>query len=282
MSLSHTLFSSLRSSLPTPGPSTLALPVRGFSSTSPSLVSKRKLLAKRRKAANLQLQSSRIIPPESVDPVLGRVHYRAPSSRSAAPTPPPPTNPWQGSRLQRILLDYDQIAYSAPPNYQAGERPKLLLPGVSEQDADLLFGALPHASSELKFAAKRGDTGVDMEQAKQSEMMMRILDLRNSGKEGVKVLNRQRIVDEFGGGVDTGSSAVQAALLTAKIHNLLAHATQNPKDTLNKRSLRLLVQQRARHLKYHRRTKGEESYDALLADLGLERGAVEGELLIPF
>ncbi|WWD20726.1 hypothetical protein CI109_105202 [Kwoniella shandongensis] len=281
MSFSQSLFASLRSSLPTAGPSTSR--VAAFSTTAPSLVSKRKLLAKRRKAANLALQSSRIIPPESIDPVLGRVHYRAPSSRSTAPTPPEATNPWQGCRLQRILLDYDQIAYSAPPNYTSGERPPLFLPGISEQDQALLFGAIPHASSELKFAAKRGEgTGVELEQAKQAEMMMRILDLRNSGKEAVKVLNRQRVVDEFGNGTDTGSSAVQAALLTAKIHNLLAHATQNPKDTLNKRSLRLLVQQRARHLKYHKRTRGEESYDALLADLGLERGAVEGELLIPY
>lgn len=76
--------------------------------------------------------------------------------------------------------------------------------------------------------------------------------------------------------------ALLAALFTAKIHNLLSHTTSNPKDTSNKRSLRLLVQHRARHLKYWRRTRGEDAYEALLADLGLERGAVEGELRITF
>ncbi|WVQ95676.1 hypothetical protein IAU59_002774 [Kwoniella sp. CBS 9459] len=294
-----TFTTSLRSSLtasPIAGPSRLQ---QSFSTTSPAQASKRKLLAKRRKSANLALQSSRIVPPESIDPVLGRVHYRQPSSRSAGPAPPEPTNRWEGCRLSRVLLNYEQIAYSNPPNYAAGERPKLLLPGVSEADADLLFGALPHASAELKYSSGRqqqqrdasasasasasaAGSGVEDDQSRQSEMLMRILDLRNASKDAVAILNRQRVIDEFGGGKDTGSSSVQAALLTAKIHNLLTHTTSNPKDTSNKRSLRLLVQQRARHLKYLKRTKGEDVYDALLADLGLERGAVEGELRMAF
>ncbi|WVR08529.1 hypothetical protein IAU60_005584 [Kwoniella sp. DSM 27419] len=293
-----TLFASVRSSLPFAASSSSPLPLatsspiagpsRCFSSTPVAEASKRKLIAKRRKAANLALQSSRIVPPESVDPVLGRVHYRAPSSRSSGPAPPAPTNEWAGCRLQRILLNYDQIAYSAPPNYAQGERPQLLLPGVSESDADLLFGALPHASAELKFAAGQHDAAgsaaadVETQQGKQSEMLMRILDLRNASKDAVNEINRRRVIDEFGAGVDTGSSSVQAALLTAKIHNLISHITVNPKDTSNKRSLRLLVQQRARHLKYLRRTRGEDTYASLLKDLGLEPGAVEGELKMSF
>ncbi|WVF68176.1 hypothetical protein IAT40_002941 [Kwoniella sp. CBS 6097] len=307
-----TFTTSLRFSLPS---FTAASPVAGpsrlrasqFSTTAPTQASKRKLLAKRRKSANLALQSSRIIPPESIDPVLGRVHYRQPSSRSAGPAPPEPTNRWEGCRLERVLLNYEQIAYSNPPNYGAGERPKLLLPGVSQVDADLLFGALPHASAELKYSSGRqrqqrsiaiaddgsssstgsgsgsgNSSGVEEDQSKQSEMLMRILDLRNASKDAISILNRQRVIDEFGAGKDTGSSSVQAALLTAKIHNLLSHTTSNPKDTSNRRSLRLLVQQRARHLKYLKRTKGEDVYDALLADLGLEKGAVEGELRMTF
>lgn len=232
--------SSLRSSLPqlqassVAGPSSITL--RAFSSTPATLVSKRKLLAKRKKAANLALQSSRIIPPESIDPVLGRVHYRAPSSRAAAAaataaassssstaaTTPEPTNPWEGCRLQRILLNYDQIAYSSPPNYSQGEKPKYLLPGISEDDTHILFGAVPHASAALKYAANPhsasasgSESDVQSDQSKQSEIMMRVLDLRNAGKDSVKVLNRQRIVDEFGAGTDTGSSAVQGELLSS-------------------------------------------------------------------
>ncbi|OCF43285.1 ribosomal protein S15 [Kwoniella heveanensis CBS 569] len=302
-----TFTTSLRTSLPSSSsflPSSVAGPSRlrlqQFSTTSPTQASKRKLLAKRRKAANLALQSSRIVPPESIDPVLGRVHYRQPSSRSSGPAPPEPTNKWEGCRLDRILLNYEQIAYSNPPDYAAGERPKHLLPGISQADADLLLGALPHASAELKYSSGSGSarqtqhgsasatftsssgTGVEEDQSKQSEMLMRILDLRNASKDAIAILNRQRVIDEFGAGKDTGSSSVQAALLTAKIHNLLSHTTSNPKDTSNKRSLRLLVQQRARHLKYLKRTKGEDVYDRLLADLGLERGAVEGELRMAF
>ncbi|WWD08321.1 hypothetical protein V865_006432 [Kwoniella europaea PYCC6329] len=289
-------------------PSAVAGPsrLRSFSTSQVHSVSKRKLIAKRRKAANLELQASKVIKPESIDPVLGRVNYRAPSSRTllaqaqaqssatgtsasgSATLPPKPENEWDNSKLKGVLLNYDEIAYSPPPNYNQGERPNHLLPGISKADEDLLFGALPHISTELSYSTSNNRSGngseiaVEEEQNKQSEMLMRILDLRNSSKSAVNVLNRQRVIDAFGQGKDTGSSRVQAALLTSKIHNLLSHTVQNPKDTSNKRSLRLLVQERARHLKYFKRTNAKEDYDQLLADLGLERGAVEGELKFAF
>ncbi|OCF54716.1 ribosomal protein S15 [Kwoniella mangroviensis CBS 10435] len=287
-------------------PSAVAGPsrLRSFSTSQVHSVSKRKLIAKRRKAANLELQASKVIKPESIDPVLGRVNYRAPSSRTlfaqaqsssfsgtgitSSSLPPKPENEWDNSKLKGVLLNYDEIAYSPPPNYTQGERPKHLLPGISKADEDLLFGALPHISTELSYSTSNNRSGngseiaVEEEQNKQSEMLMRILDLRNSSKSAVNVLNRQRVIDAFGQGKDTGSSRVQAALLTSKIHNLLSHTVQNPKDTSNKRSLRLLVQERARHLKYFKRTNSKEDYDHLLADLGLESGAVEGELKFAF
>ncbi|UOH80323.1 ribosomal protein S15 [Cryptococcus neoformans] len=250
MSRQNLLFPTLRAAFaPLAGPST----PRAFSSSQPSLVSTRKLVAKRRRAANLALQASRVRKPDSIDPVLGRVQYKGEA----------PTNPWEGY-------------------YTAGEQPRYLLPGVSKEDAELLFRAVPHASTELRYASGQGTEKTEQEQARQSEMMMRILDLRNASKNAISVLNRQRVIDEFGAGVDSGSSAVQAALLTAKIHNLLSHIEENPRDTSNKRALRLLVQERARHLKYWRRKQGEEAYDKLLTDLGLQREAVEGELFIGF
>ncbi|WWC65188.1 mitochondrial 37S ribosomal protein uS15m [Kwoniella dejecticola CBS 10117] len=279
------------------GPSRLGL--RSFSSSSPALVSKRKLIAKRRKAANLELQASKIQKPEFIDPVLGRVQYKN-QAQAQSGNSTSNKNEWKDSKLSKILLNYDEIAYSPPPNYAAGETPKHFLPGISPSDQEILFGTLPHVSTELKIsnshshssnggspAGVGGGVGVagnqvEEEQSKQSEMLMRILDLRNASKDAVKILNRQRVIDEFGKGVDTGSSSVQAALLTTKIHNLLSHTSQNPKDTANKRSLRLLVQQRARHLKYFKRTNSAESYDGLLSQLGLERGAVEGELRFSF
>lgn len=199
MSPQNLLYTTLRATLaPLAGPST----PRAFSSSQRSLVSTRKLVAKRRKAANLALQASRVRKPDSIDPVLGRVQYKGEA----------PTNPWEGCRLQRVLLDYNAIAYSMPPDYSAGEQPRYLLPGVSKEDAELLFNAVPHASTELRYASGQGSEKTEQEQARQSEMMMRILDLRNASKDAINVLNRQRVIDEFGAGVDSGSSAVQGRL----------------------------------------------------------------------
>lgn len=46
------------------------------------------------------------------------------------------------------------------------------------------------------------------------EQMQRVLDLRNASKRGIEVVNRQRVIEEFGGvrdgkGENTGSSEVQ-------------------------------------------------------------------------
>jgi small subunit ribosomal protein S15 len=66
--------------------------------------------------------------------------------------------------------------------------------------------------------------------------------------------------------------------LTQKIRSLAEHLNSNPRDNSNMRALRMLVHHRARVLKYFKRTSPEGEYDTLLADLGLERRAVEGEL----
>ncbi len=48
---------------------------------------------------------------------------------------------------------------------------------------------------------------------KQSEMLMRILDLRNASKKGIEVVNRQKIVDAFGNGKGAGCFEVQGKSL---------------------------------------------------------------------
>jgi small subunit ribosomal protein S15 len=65
--------------------------------------------------------------------------------------------------------------------------------------------------------------------------------------------------------------------LTHKIRSLAEHLSANPKDNSNKRSLRSLVHKRQQILKYFAR-KEPLQYEPLLADLGLERKAVEGEI----
>ena len=51
------------------------------------------------------------------------------------------------------------------------------------------------------------------------------------------------------------------------------------RDVMNRRSLRLLVHERAKMLKYLKR-KDRVRYDRLLVRIGVEPEAVEGELLV--
>lgn len=83
-------------------------------------------------------------------------------------------------------------------------------------------------------------------------------------------------------GPDTGSSEVQAAILTVKIRNLakMLETTGN-KDKHNKRNLRLLVHRRQKHLKYlKRKEKGGVRYRNIMSALGLDEDAVMKELSI--
>lgn len=215
------------------------------------------------------------------------------------------STPWDGCRLQRTILVPEEV-WSSPSFTESHStantgstsavEPQHYLPGLTREDQLLLFGALPetttsvlhsdlyvHSSSagststsepdprSLEAAAKEVEA-----QEKQVETMKRILDLRNANRKGIEVVNRQRIVDEFGNG-QSGSSEVQAALLTLKIRSLHEHLSSHPRDTHNRRPLRSLVHKRASILKYLKRSQPGE-YDRVLTDLGLERRAVEGEI----
>ncbi|MDL2344731.1 30S ribosomal protein S15 [Deinococcus sp. MIMF12] len=70
---------------------------------------------------------------------------------------------------------------------------------------------------------------------------------------------------------DTGSTAVQVALLTERIQNLARHLTENKKDKHGQRGLQLMNGQRRRLLKYLERTNYDE-YIALTDQLGIRRG----------
>ncbi|MFC3862257.1 30S ribosomal protein S15 [Deinococcus antarcticus] len=82
---------------------------------------------------------------------------------------------------------------------------------------------------------------------------------------------KQVITENQKGASDTGSTAVQVALLTARINNLSAHLTANKKDKHGQRGLQLLNGQRRRLLKYLERTNYDE-YIALTDKLGIRRG----------
>ena len=67
---------------------------------------------------------------------------------------------------------------------------------------------------------------------------------------------------------DRGSSAVQIALLTARINHLTEHFRAHPKDHHGRRGLLQMVGQRRRLLEYVKRTDVER-YRELIAELGL-------------
>lgn len=69
---------------------------------------------------------------------------------------------------------------------------------------------------------------------------------------------------------DTGSTAVQVALLTARIDELSSHLQANRKDHHGRRGLLTMVGKRKRLLSYLERTD-YEAYKSLIADLGLRR-----------
>ncbi len=83
--------------------------------------------------------------------------------------------------------------------------------------------------------------------------------------------DKKKIIADFQAGKsDTGSTAVQIAILTARIKELTAHLEKHPKDFLSRRGLLGLVGRRRRllnYLKYHKK----EEYDQLTERLELKR-----------
>jgi small subunit ribosomal protein S15 len=80
---------------------------------------------------------------------------------------------------------------------------------------------------------------------------------------GLSLEKKAEIVREFGQGTgDTGSQAVQIALLTAQIQELTGHLNLHKKDFSSQRGLRRMVGQRRRMLKYIKR-RDLSAYKAL-------------------
>lgn len=71
-------------------------------------------------------------------------------------------------------------------------------------------------------------------------------------------------------GTDTGSTAVQVALLTARINDLTTHLNGNKKDYSSRVGLLKLVGQRRRLLNYLSKTDAKK-YDKVLSDLNIRK-----------
>ncbi len=80
---------------------------------------------------------------------------------------------------------------------------------------------------------------------------------------------KQEIIAQFGRGAnDSGSSAVQIALLTERIQQISTHMGEHKNDKHSEMGLLKLVGQRRRLMRYlHRRDP--ERYRAVIAELGL-------------
>ena len=82
---------------------------------------------------------------------------------------------------------------------------------------------------------------------------------------------KAEIVTKFGGNAqDTGATAVQIALLTARINDLTEHLRTHRKDHHSRRGLLMLVGKRRRLLNYMQR-HDLDAYRELIRELGLRR-----------
>lgn len=82
---------------------------------------------------------------------------------------------------------------------------------------------------------------------------------------------KQAILKKFGrSDLDTGSSEVQIALLTARINELTQHFTTHKKDYHGRRGLVSAVNQRRKLLDYLKRTDLKK-YESVLKDLDIRK-----------
>jgi small subunit ribosomal protein S15 len=82
---------------------------------------------------------------------------------------------------------------------------------------------------------------------------------------------KQSVIQRFGlDPQDTGSTAVQVALLTTRINDLSEHLREHKKDHHGRRGLLTMVGKRKRLLAYLEKTD-YDAYKALIAELGLRR-----------
>ena len=85
----------------------------------------------------------------------------------------------------------------------------------------------------------------------------------------INLKNKQEIVKEFGkNDKDTGSSAVQVAMMTQKISELTEHLKVNKKDFATKRGLLMMVGKRKRLLAYIK-SQNLDEYRELIKKLGI-------------
>lgn len=85
----------------------------------------------------------------------------------------------------------------------------------------------------------------------------------------INLKNKQEIIKAYGSNEkDTGSTAVQVAMLSQKISELTEHLKSNKKDFATKRGLLMMVGKRKRMLSYLK-SQNLEEYRDLVKKLGI-------------
>ena len=224
---------------------------------------------------------------------------------------------WRNCDLAKIIVTEEELrspsAVPDPSNQPIGtvQIPQHMNFGIGEAEKQLLFRHLPVLSARASVLANPDHqpevleslhaTGQEQELFKANNFA-KVVDLRNASAGGIAYENRRRIILAFStleNPFDTGRAEVQgtysvyctkycfcninpsgsAALLTYRIRNLYSHLTTYRSDVGNRRGLRKLVHQRAKILRYLKKTD-RQRYDFILDRLGLEAESVEGELVV--
>ncbi|KAH3682259.1 hypothetical protein WICPIJ_006769 [Wickerhamomyces pijperi] len=119
--------------------------------------------------------------------------------------------------------------------------------GYQKEQVDKLI----HGAKEARNLEHFQREHLEAETLRNQEIVNRILNMKNRSEAEIlkfKVDLARKEFQRFDG--DTGSSEVQAAIATVRIHHLYQHIQQNKKDYQNTRILRMLIQKRQRILRY--------------------------------
>lgn len=160
------------------------------------------------------------------------------------------------------------------------QEPNVLIPGYKYDEVEKLLVAIEE--TKKKQASLTGLESLLEEKPlkelqNKHEAIMRIINMKNASNSEASKLAVKLAREEFqrfpG---DTGSSEVQAAVMTVRIQSMAKHVKENKKDFKNIRALRILVQQRQSILRYLKRDKPER-YFWTIQKLGLTDNATTSE-----
>ncbi|KZO96465.1 hypothetical protein CALVIDRAFT_549703 [Calocera viscosa TUFC12733] len=249
----------------------------------PALESARNEAARLEKKRNVEFRLKRAEHQRSAGPhaVLG--HPNTPAGNAQ----------WLACDLARILVDEKALQDEPIPEINEKEikLPELYQFDIRGAEERVLFDTLPKMSAMAGILVHGERSESQMEATLKTNLMRshlhgnilsRIVDLRNANAAGIGFENRRRCIRAFGeSDEDTGRPEVQAAILTVRIRNLWTHLVTHMNDVHNRRSITMMVHERARILKYLERIDPAR-FDNLLPRLGLDPRAVKGEIYVKF